>query len=106
MAKKTKGSILVKAAERVGQTLGRGARALDTVKAVAAKLASGTGRKKVAKKHAKKATRKPAKPAPSQKTRARATAAALNVQHGTAVDERARARSTSGERWAARNKPR
>lgn len=97
--------MLVAAAERVGKTLGRGARTLDAVKTAAMKLASAKKRKKVAKKVARKPLKTPPKPASSRSTRARDTATALKAQHGMAVDERARARASSGERWAARNKP-
>jgi len=60
---------------------------------------------KKTKKAVKKVAKTPARPASARASRTQATASALNTQHATAVDERARARSANGERWAARNKP-
>ena len=93
---------LVKAAERVGRTLGRGAKRLDTVSAAAKKLVAA--RRKPAKKVVKKAVKK-AKPASTKMTRAEATSAALSNKHLPIVDERAIVRANSGQQWAAR-KPR
>lgn len=67
----------------------------------------------MAKKKAVKAAavvRKPVKeaastPVSTRRSRALTTMAAMKGQLGTMVDERARARATSGERWSAR-KPR
>lgn len=102
---KTTDTLLVKAAERVGRTAGQAAKRIDKVTAAALAL---TGRKKAAKKTAKKAVKKAAKkakPASTRTTRNLATEEALKAQHGALVDERALARATSGQRWAAR-KPR
>lgn len=106
---KTTDTLLVKAAERVGRTAGQAAKRIDKVAAAALAL---TGRKKAAKKTAKTAAKKAvkkvakkAKPASTRTTRNLATEEALKAQHGALVDERALARATSGQRWAAR-KPR
>lgn len=99
--KTTTDSTLVKVAERVGRTAGIAAKRIDKVTAAALAL---TGRKKAAKKTVKKVAKK-AKPAATRTTRNLATEEALKAQHGALVDERALARATSGQRWAAR-KPR
>lgn len=101
MAKTTKDSLLVKAAERVGRTAGKAAKGFDKVTAAAMAL---TGRKKAGTKVAKKVAKK-AKPTASRSSRMLATEQALKAQHGALVDERAQTRVTSGQRWAAR-KPR
>ncbi len=101
MAKRTTDSILVKAAKGVGRTAGKAAKGFDKVTAAAKAL---TGRKKAAKKVAKKGAKK-AQPASTRASRTLATEKALKAQHGALVDERAHARATSGQRWAAR-KPR
>ncbi len=101
MAQKKMDSRLVKAAERVGRTAGKAAKGFDKMTAAARAV---TGRKKVAHKVAKKVVRK-AKPTSTRNSRTRATEEALKAQHGTLVDERAHARATAGQRWAAR-KPR
>lgn len=108
MAKKTTDNMLGKTAEKVGRTLGRVARGVDKVKAVATK----SGRAKAAAKKKKKGPPKdPVAAAKRAKTRASwrvvendATAVA-QAQQGAVVDERALARTTSGKRWANR-KPR
>lgn len=101
MAKKTTDSVLVKAAERVGRTAGKAAKGFDKVTEAAMAL---TGRKKAVKKVAKKVAKK-TKPISTKTSRKQATGEVLKGQQGALVDERALARATSGQRWAAR-KPR
>jgi len=104
VAKKTSDSMLVKAATKVGRTLGRVARGVDRVKAVGKKSAK-------AKAGAKKRPKDPAVAAKRAKVRASwksledSNSAVAHAQQGALVDERALVRATTGKRWAAR-KPR
>ena len=93
--------ILVTTAERVGRTLGRIAKGLDKVKAASKKSKPAKPSRKAPKKDPVTAA-KQAKVRESWKAQEHDASAAVKTQHGTTIDERARARATDGQRWAAR----
>ena len=91
MAKKKTGTVLARAAARVGRTLGTAAR----------KLAPAGGRSKPAKPVAKRTVKTSAATAP----RPANTPVPQKVKRGQVVDERAIVRASAAPRWANR-KPR
>jgi hypothetical protein len=118
VAKRASDSIRRTTAKRVGRTSGRTAKGLAKVIAVRKTSEPGLRRKKAPMKAAKEAPAEAPKAdavvaARQAQTKARESwkaqeqhaADAVKSQHGTMVDERALARATDGQRWAAR-KPR
>ena len=112
MAKRPSDRTPVTVAERRRRSGGRIAKGLDKVKALPKKSKPGERGKalkqaakppqKLAPKKDPVAAAEQAKVRESWKAQEQRASAAVKSQHGATVDERALARATDGQRWAAR----